>query len=130
VIERAPGDIIATASIAGLVPVGMDPVEGLTKHAVVGFVRSVAGTLDGDDTPDVCISAICPGFTDTNIIGEAARTRIGEIGLEIMPPERIAETVTRSLDERIQGAQWVVWPGAETVAYDWNPPVELPTDAP
>lgn len=129
-IERGSGDIVATASIAGLVPVGMDPVYGLTKHAVVGFVRSVAGTLDGDDAPDVCISAICPGFTDTNIIGEAARTMIGEIGLEIMRPERIADTVTRSLDERIQGAQWVVWPGAETVAYEWNPPVDFPADGP
>jgi len=105
----------------------MDPVYGLTKHAVVGFERSVAGTLDGDDAPDVCISAICPGFTDTNIIGDAARELIGEIGLEMMRPERSADTVTRSLDERIQGAQWVVWPGSETATYEWNPVVELPS---
>ncbi len=121
--ERGAGDIVVTASVAGLVPVGMDPVYALTKHAVVGFVRSVAVALDGPDAPDVCISAICPGFTDTNIIGPQARELIGSIGLEIMPTDRIAEVVTRSLTERIAGAQWVVWPGVEPGTYEWNPAV-------
>ena len=121
--ERGAGDIVVTASVAGLVPVGMDPVYALTKHAVVGFVRSVAVALDGPGGPDVCISAICPGFTDTNIIGAQARELIGSIGLEIMPTERIAEVVTRSLTERIAGAQWVVWPGVEPGTYEWNPAV-------
>lgn len=125
-VERGTGDIVATASVAGLVPVGMDPVYALTKHAVVGFVRSVAASLEGPDTPDVCISAICPGFTDTNIIGEHAREMIGSIGLEIMPTERIADVVTRSLDERISGAQWVVWPGVEPDTYEWNPAIAPP----
>ena len=47
-----------------------------------------------------------------------------------MPPERIADTVTRSLDERVQGAQWVVWPGVESFVYDWNPAVEFPAATP
>jgi NAD(P)-dependent dehydrogenase (short-subunit alcohol dehydrogenase family) len=128
-VERGSGDIVATASVAGLVPVGMDPIYGLTKHAVVGFVRSVAASLDQPDTPDVCISAICPGFTDTNIIGPDAREFIGLLGLEIMPTELIADVVARSLDERIQGAQWVVWPGVEPGTYEWNPAVP-PMDTP
>lgn len=125
-IERGAGDIIATASIAGLVPVTADPIYGLTKHAVVGFVRSVAASLALPAAPDICISAICPGFTDTKIIGDAARARIGDIGLEIMPTDRIADVVTRSLHERVQGAQWVVWPGVETGIYEWHPAVTMP----
>lgn len=125
-IERGAGDIIATASVAGLVPVGMDPIYGLTKHAVVGFVRSVAASLQLPDAPDICISAICPGFTDTNIIREEARSRISDLGLEIMPTDHIASVVTRSLHERIQGAQWVVWPGVEPGPYEWNPAVTMP----
>jgi len=128
-LERGAGDIVATASVGGLVPVGMDPVYGLTKHAVVGFVRSVAATLDANGAPDVCISAICPGFADTNILDEQARAVIDELGLEIMPPERIADTVTQSLDRRVQGAQWVVWPGVDSFVYEWNPAVELPAVA-
>ena len=126
-IERGRGDIVATASVAGLVPVAIDPVYALTKHAVVGFVRSVAASLEGPDAPDVCISTICPGFTDTNIIGAEARERIGSLGLEIMPAERIADVVTRSLEERVPGAQWVVWPGVEPGTYEWNPAV-VPTE--
>lgn len=125
-IERGSGDIVATASVAGLVPVGMDPIYGLTKHAVVGFVRSVAAALDGEDAPDICISAICPGFTDTNIIGSEARDHIGALGLEIMSAEHVADVVRRSIEDRVQGAQWVVWPGVEPGTYDWNPAFTLP----
>ena len=46
-LDAAAGDIVVTASLAGLAPFGRDPVYALTKHAVVGFVRSMAGALDG-----------------------------------------------------------------------------------
>ena len=39
------GSIVATASLAGLVGAPLDPVYAATKHAVVGFVRSVAPQL-------------------------------------------------------------------------------------
>ena len=39
------GSIVATASLAGLTATPMDPIYALTKHAVVGFVRSVAPQL-------------------------------------------------------------------------------------
>ncbi len=50
---------------------GLPPLaDGLAitslKHAVVGFVRSIAASLSDPDAPDICISAICPGFTDTD----------------------------------------------------------------
>jgi hypothetical protein len=31
--------------------------------------------------------------------------------------------VTRALDERVQGAQWVVWPGVEPRVHEWNQPI-------
>lgn len=122
-IERGSGDIVATASIAGLVPISMDPVYGLTKHAVVGFVRSMAESItNAADAPDVCISAICPGFTDTNIIGDDARAMLAAVGIEVMAADHVAGVVTRSLTERVQGAEWVIWPGVEPSVYTWNPP--------
>lgn len=127
--ERGSGDIIATASMAGLGPIGMDPVYGLTKHGVVGFVRSLARYLESDPgSPDICVSALCPGFTDTNIIGDNAREFIDAIGLEIMPVDHVAGVVMRALTERAQGSQWVVWPGIEPHIYEWNPPIgDFPT---
>src|SRR5439155_140657 len=56
------GSIVATASLAGLTATPMDPIYALTKHAVVGFVRSVAPQLAARG---IRISALCPGFTDT-----------------------------------------------------------------
>jgi NAD(P)-dependent dehydrogenase (short-subunit alcohol dehydrogenase family) len=123
-IERGSGDIVVTASMAGLGPIGLDPVYGLTKHGVVGFVRSLAQAIESSpDGLDICVSAICPGFTDTNIIGRLAREFITTIGLEIMPADHVAEVVARSLTERVQGAQWVIWPGVEPRVYEWNPPI-------
>lgn len=122
-IEHGSGDIVATASMAGLGPIGMDPIYGLTKHGVVGLVRSMARYLDeSPEGPDICVSAICPGFTDTKIIGEGVRELIHMLGLEIMPAAHVAGVVTRALEDRVQGAQWVVWPGIEPRVYDWNPP--------
>ena len=42
---RGGGAIVATSSLAGLIPFPPDPVYDLTKHAVVGFIRSAAPTL-------------------------------------------------------------------------------------
>ena len=61
VMER--GSIVVTASLAGLVGMPGDPVYSLTKHAVVGFVRSVAPHL-----APVRINAVCPGIADTPMI--------------------------------------------------------------
>jgi NAD(P)-dependent dehydrogenase (short-subunit alcohol dehydrogenase family) len=119
--EAGRGDIVVTASMAGLGPIAFDPVYGLTKHAVVGFVRSMASALDLRPALDVCISAICPGFTDTNIITPELRQVIGERGLEIMTPEHVGDAVLQALHERVNGAQWVVWPGIDIAPYEWNP---------
>ena len=61
-----PGSaIIATASLAGLVPSPADPIYTLTKHAVIGFVRSVAPQLE---ERGIRINAVAPGFVETPIL--------------------------------------------------------------
>ena len=52
--------IVVTASLAGLTAIPDDPIYGLTKHAVVGFVRSVAPQLA---ERGIRIQAVCPGCT-------------------------------------------------------------------
>ena len=122
-LDAAAGDIVVTASLAGLAPFSRDPVYALTKHAVVGFVRSMAGALDGHG---VAMSAICPGFTATNLVSPDARARIVALGLEIMSADDVAAVVVRSLEERVNGAQWVIWPGQEPHRYEWALPVDFP----
>ena len=62
------GSIVATASLAGLVGMPSDAIYSLTKHAVVGFVRSIAPQLE-----PIRINAVCPGIADTPMIDAAAR---------------------------------------------------------
>jgi NAD(P)-dependent dehydrogenase (short-subunit alcohol dehydrogenase family) len=118
--ERAAGDLIVTASLAGLIGMPMDPIYGVTKHAVVGLVRSLAPTLEQFG---VCISSLNPGFVDTPILGPDGRDRIEELGLPIMPPSRIAEVVVHALEQRTPGAQWVAWGEDPIRSYEWNPPL-------
>src|SRR5919204_2640873 len=57
--------IVATASLAGLTPLPNDPIYTLTKHAVVGFVRSVAPQLQEQG---IRINVVAPGIADTPMI--------------------------------------------------------------
>ena len=72
------GRIVCTASLAGLTAVPDDPVYALTKHAVVGFVRSAAGSLA---RRGISINAVCPGFADTPMVAGAAREALEGGGL-------------------------------------------------
>lgn len=63
------GSVVATASAAGLVGLGHDPTYSLSKHAVVGLVRSVAARLEPANGrhPEraVRICAVAPGAVRT-----------------------------------------------------------------
>src|SRR5512132_1412139 len=63
--RRGGGSIVATSSLAGIIPFPPDPVYDLTKHAVVGFIRSIAPTLAERGITANCVN---PGMTDTNIL--------------------------------------------------------------
>ncbi|MFM8388966.1 MAG: SDR family oxidoreductase, partial [Actinomycetota bacterium] len=44
-VARGSGDIVVTASMASIYPIPPDPIYGLSKHAVSGFVKSLAPAL-------------------------------------------------------------------------------------
>jgi NAD(P)-dependent dehydrogenase (short-subunit alcohol dehydrogenase family) len=98
------GSIVATASLAGLTAVPLDPIYALTKHAVVGFVRSVAPQLAGRG---IKINALCPGFTDTPIVAQEVR---GALPAPLMEPSFVAEAALRALNDAETGRAWIVQP--------------------
>ena len=98
------GSIVATASLAGLTAVPMDPIYATTKHAVVGFVRSVAPQLEARG---IRINALCPGFTDTPIVAQEAR---GSLPAPLMEPWFVAEAALEVLNDPETGGAWVVQP--------------------
>jgi NAD(P)-dependent dehydrogenase (short-subunit alcohol dehydrogenase family) len=98
------GSIVATASLAGLTATPMDPIYALTKHAVVGFVRSVAPTLA---ERGIRINALCPGFTDTPIVAQEVR---GDLPAPLMQPAFVAQAAVQALNDPETGRAWVVQP--------------------
>ena len=104
-VERGSGHIIATASMAGLLPFPQEPLYALTKHAVVGFVRSMGVALD---PYGVKMSGICPGFVQTNLLTEDILGVIRAFGLPVIHPDRVAETAERAVDEAVNGSLWYI----------------------
>lgn len=113
---RGGGSIVATASLAGLTPVPMDPIYAANKHAVVGLVRSLGPVLAGDG---IRINAVCPGFADTAII-EPIRELLGDQGLPIIPVERVTDAVIGLLDGDMTGECWFVQAGRESQAFHFR----------
>jgi NAD(P)-dependent dehydrogenase (short-subunit alcohol dehydrogenase family) len=111
------GAIVATASLAGLMDFHPDPIYTLTKHAVVGLVRAVAPNL----APlGITVNAICPGMTDTNIMGEEARAAFRAADFPLMPPEQIADAVLGAALGGDTGRAWVCQPGREPVDFGFR----------
>ena len=79
-VANKRGRIVAIASTAGLKGYGYVTAYAAAKHAVIGLVRSLALEVA---SKGVTVNAVCPGFTETdllegsidNIISKTGRTR-------------------------------------------------------
>jgi len=111
------GSIVATASLAGLMPMPADPIYTLTKHAVVGYVRAMAPHLEGRG---IRINAICPGFVDTPIVTDELRGWIEGEGIPLMQPDQVADAVLVAAHSEETGQAWVVQPGREPLTYEFR----------
>jgi NAD(P)-dependent dehydrogenase (short-subunit alcohol dehydrogenase family) len=110
------GMIVATASLAGLVAYATDPLYALTKHAVVGLVRGLAPLLLEHA---VRISCVCPGITDTPMIGDGREVLV-QAGFPLITPEEIAEGVIRAIGSEGTGEAWVCQAGREPLRYEFR----------
>jgi NAD(P)-dependent dehydrogenase (short-subunit alcohol dehydrogenase family) len=109
--------IVVTASLAGLTAIADDPIYGLTKHAVVGFVRSVAGQLS---ERGIRIQAVCPGWADTPLTTNGFRQELQERGFRLLSPEAVAEGVWAAYKSEGTGEAWIVQPGREPLHYEFK----------
>jgi len=115
--RRGGGAIVATSSLAGLIPFAMDPVYDLSKHAVVGFIRSVAPTLRAFG---ITANTVNPGMTDTNILSDDAKALFAANDFPLMPASQIAEAVLTVVTTGRTGECWVCQPGRDAEPYRFH----------
>ena len=113
---RGGGAIVATASLAGLTAVPMDPLYAANKHAVVGLCRSLGPALAPEG---IHINAVCPGFAESAMTAPM-RDALIAAGFEMIPAETVAGAVIRLLGSDRAGEAWFVQPGREPAAFEFR----------
>ena len=104
---------VVTASLAGLIPMESDPLYVLTKHAVVGYARSMAPVLE---PRGIRINLICPGIVRTPMT-EGAQADLDAAGFPLMEPDQIAAAVLLAARNEETGQAWVCQPGREPLRF-------------
>jgi 3-hydroxybutyrate dehydrogenase len=88
--DAGSGRIVNVASSAGLQGYAYVTAYCAAKHAVVGLTRALAQELAGSG---VTINAVCPGYTDTDMLHEAVQAITKKTG-------QAAETIRIRLAEQ------------------------------
>jgi NAD(P)-dependent dehydrogenase (short-subunit alcohol dehydrogenase family) len=126
--RRGGGQIVVTASLAGLTGATSDPVYCASKHAAVGLVRSLGPRLLDEG---ILINAVCPGYTNTTMV-DRIRSVIAGAGIPLLEPRAVAAAVRAVLASGRSGEAWYVQPGraAEPFAFRGIPGPRGPDGAP
>lgn len=116
-LARGGGSVIATASLAGLAAMPVQPVYGTNKHAVVGLVRALGPAHAHEN---IRVNGICPGFADSKII-EPVREMLEAGGVPIIPAETVAEAaLSLFADPDAHGELLVIQAGHEPYYYKFR----------
>lgn len=115
-IAAGSGRVINIASTAGLVGYPYVAAYVAAKHGVVGLTRALALELA---TKGVTVNAVCPGYTETDIIAEAitnitaktgrteeeARAELAKANPQgrLIDPSEVAETVAFLVSDGARG---------------------------
>lgn len=110
------GDIIVTASMAGIAPTPLDPVYAANKTGVVGLVRSfgLASVHDG-----IRANAVCPAFADTDLVAPI-RAGLSEAGVPLLSVDTVVQTYLKVLESGESGQCWFVQPGRPSEPFSFR----------
>ena len=105
---RRRGRIVAVASTAGLKGYAYVSAYVAAKHAVVGLVRALALEVAAQG---ITVNAVCPGFTDTDLVASSLDTIMAKTGRS--RADAVAELVQHNPQGRLvapaEVADCVAW---------------------
>jgi NAD(P)-dependent dehydrogenase (short-subunit alcohol dehydrogenase family) len=104
---RGGGDIVATASLAGLDPTPVDALYSANKAGVIGLVRALGKALAGEG---IRVNGLCPGFADTGLVDEL-RPMLAGAGIPLMDTSTVVDAFLAALASGRSGECWYVQPG-------------------
>jgi len=111
------GRIVNIASTAGLTGYAYCTAYCAAKHGVVGLTRALAREVA---THGVTVNAVCPGFTDTDIVREAVVNIVEKTGRS--EQQAVETLVTHNPQRRLvrpeevaNAVLWLCLPGSESV---------------
>jgi NAD(P)-dependent dehydrogenase (short-subunit alcohol dehydrogenase family) len=111
------GRIVNVASIAGLRGGAYISAYVASKHAVIGLTRSLALEFA---TRNITVNAVCPGYTDTDIVRDAIANIMRKTGRS--EADALASLVATNPQRRLitpeevaHSVLWLCGPGAESI---------------
>lgn len=90
--ERGTGDIVVTSSVAGHIPVMVEPIYTASKHAVQAFVHTVRRQVA---PRGIRVMAVAPGPVVTALLADWDQKRLADTKAAggLLEPEEVAEAV-------------------------------------
>jgi ribitol 2-dehydrogenase len=91
-VERHTGDILVTSSVAGFVPVAVEPIYTSSKFAIQAFVHTVRRQVAKHG---IRVGAIAPGPVVTALLSDWPKAKLDDAiaSGSLMEPDEIADSV-------------------------------------
>ena len=91
-VERGSGDIIVTSSVAGLVPVVVEPIYTASKHAVQAFVHTLRRQVMRHG---IRVGEVAPGPVVTALLSDWPKEKMDDALAKgsLIEPKEVAEAV-------------------------------------
>ncbi len=91
-VERGSGDIVVTSSVAGFVPVVVEPIYTASKHAVQAFVHTLRRQVMGHG---IRVGEVAPGPVVTALLDDWPKEKLDDALAKgsLMQPVEVAEAV-------------------------------------